>query len=617
MQIAATTNTRAPSTVRVSGRADRGNIPRRWDPFPVPVPTGGITFETEFELADTSPVTAIVGLQGNAYIFTQTAIHQMTPDLGDAFITTDTRGALNADAVIEANGTLYCVGSDDIYTFSGHPSSVQSISDTRVREEFYRRLHPNFLENVFLVHNTEFNEVWVCYPTTTSIDGFCDEALIFNYINNTWTRKDMDNVVYGVTGPSTGGGVAGHTLTLSGRSLDQGQAAQQEIHTYTVGGTAPTALVAEQQTQQIGGTAASTFTQEVYTLGVDDDIVPTNRAQSNHTFSGVTEAASRPISDSGSGGDTNLADITGFNLEQVNVDRTGLGGSRAGAGDIEDDGITLGTVVVTPDTRTATAVNSAAGEGTKTQTGTDGTTARTVVVGREAGQTPAVGDTFVFNQGATVNYEPDRGPGNPPNRDTWFEGVVMRGTDVIGAVRLPTLAELQAATVLATGSVFTSRVNIAALPRGIYARYSDSQASGAEFYEVFEADGTSLVGIDLAFIGGSLIPSAANVGSFSTLPNFFNSSFTGTATLGRAGSSSLEDSFAITSQTAGITGWSNTAATINAATGVVAFPAQTKTLFDYSFTRALLASQAVLSRFQVVVMVKTARLMIKLQLFPV
>ena len=428
IQDSATTFVRAPSTIRVSARADRGNVPRAWDPFPTTIPAGGITFENEFELADTSPVIAISSLQGNAYIFTGSAIHQMTPDLGEAFIITNTRGALNAESVIEANGVLYCIGSDDIYTFSGHPSSVQSIADTRVREEFYRNLHPNFFDRVFMVHNTEFNEVWICYPRASSVDGFCDEALIFNYINNTWTRKDMDNVIHGVTGPSTGGGVAGARLTVSGRSLDQGDAAQAEIQTYTVAGTVPTPRVAERQTESVAGANASTFTQaEVFTLGVDDDIIPTNRAHSTHTFTGNSGAAARDLGTvtgtAGQPDSTDIAGITGFNLVAVaTVDEVTytLSGVPAGS-NIE---LVVGGITLTQFNLTTTFDDTNA---TRTWSLT-GTVPAVAVTG-----TTASDGTFTTTQTGTPPVPTTVATGGPATNISGFTGLNLTATAVMGA----------------------------------------------------------------------------------------------------------------------------------------------------------------------------------------
>ena len=222
------------------------------------------------------------------------------------------------------------------------------------------------------------------------------------------------------------------------------------------------------------------------------------------------------------GANNNLGGTT-LDLTVSRTDRTGLSGSRNGAGTLQtSDGVTLGTVAVTTDTKTATATTSSAGAGTKTQTGDDGTTARTVVVGSGTGPAQSITETVDFSSIS----------GNGPITETFGAFINSRNRTV---------------TINATVSSFNPFSN------------------------------SANVRIDSITISGGV-----TVNSFSPT-TFFVDLSTGEEdiTVNYAGATV----FSITSQTAG-TGWSNNAATIDTTTGVVSFPAQSKVEYDYTFTRA-------------------------------
>ena len=89
---------------------------------------------------------------------------------------------------------------NDIYV-TGGSGSVQSVADEKTRDYFFNRLNPMHMENTFVVRNLRQDEIWIIYPTTDSTDGRCDEALIWNYHNNTWTIRDMPGTLGGTIGP--------------------------------------------------------------------------------------------------------------------------------------------------------------------------------------------------------------------------------------------------------------------------------------------------------------------------------------------------------------------------------------------------------------------------------
>ena len=135
---------------------------------------------------------------------------------------TDSYGAQTTGSVLEFDGSHIVVGSQDIYLFGGHPGSIKSIADTRVRQYFFDSLNPLHEDNMFALRYQQKDEVWICYPTTSSVDGECDRALIWNYRLNNWTIRDLRHVVSGDVGPIPGGGIPGAFIELSGTSGNNG-----------------------------------------------------------------------------------------------------------------------------------------------------------------------------------------------------------------------------------------------------------------------------------------------------------------------------------------------------------------------------------------------------------
>ena len=50
----------------------------------------------------------------------------------------------------------------------------------------------------FVATNPSFNEAWICYPTTGN--SVCNRALVWNYVENTFTVRELSGVTYGCSG---------------------------------------------------------------------------------------------------------------------------------------------------------------------------------------------------------------------------------------------------------------------------------------------------------------------------------------------------------------------------------------------------------------------------------
>ena len=179
-----------PGVVRVSDVAAPGSIPSNWNPYSV-----GVSTAEEFQLSTTGIIQDLVQLQGNLYVYTDSSIHSLTKTGNTSIpyistIVTNNYGALGLDCVAEFNGIHIVVGSDDIYQFSGHPASAQSICIDKVQKYFYESISPDYLEYVKVVVNKPNNEIWFCYVKGTQ-GNLYDEVLVWNFTNNTWTIRNQ------------------------------------------------------------------------------------------------------------------------------------------------------------------------------------------------------------------------------------------------------------------------------------------------------------------------------------------------------------------------------------------------------------------------------------------
>ena len=222
--------------IRTSDAAKPGTIPINWNPF-----AAGVSTADEFIVANTGVVQEMVEMQGNLYIYSNDSI-QVLRLTGNASVpiaispVTNSYGCQTNKAVVEFNGVHFVVGSKDIYVFEGHPGSIKSVSDKRVREFLFEDLNTLHSKNLFCLKHSQEDEIWVCYPSRASTDGTCNTALIWNYRSNNWTKRTLNNVVAGNVGPVPGGGLPSVVLTFSGTSGDNGvyEAGAQEVRLLSI-----------------------------------------------------------------------------------------------------------------------------------------------------------------------------------------------------------------------------------------------------------------------------------------------------------------------------------------------------------------------------------------------
>lgn len=187
--------TYAPSTIRISVQAAIGSFPSVWQP--------GLTTDTadEFEINSSSPILDMAELRGNMFIYSSTSIHMLAISNGVASVRpyANSYGVLAANCIVEFDGNHFVVDRKDIYVHNGS-GKMESVAEGRIRDYFLNNLNQTYASKTFVVKNNRYKEIWVCFPSLTST-GKCDRALIYNYVGNTWTIRQLPNVVSMLSAP--------------------------------------------------------------------------------------------------------------------------------------------------------------------------------------------------------------------------------------------------------------------------------------------------------------------------------------------------------------------------------------------------------------------------------
>ena len=195
---------RLAGVVRTSDVAQAGAMPNNWNPF-----DQGASTADEFTLSDTGQIQDMVELQGRMMVYTNSSIHAISltgQTAAPVAFSPITRqyGAMTTNAVQEFDGKHLIVGSQDIYVFGGHPGTIQSLAEGRVRDYFYENFAgtTSALDSFQIVRNQGKDELWLCYQRT---NNRTPEALVYNYRGNTWTIRDLPSGAVNFSDAPVGG----------------------------------------------------------------------------------------------------------------------------------------------------------------------------------------------------------------------------------------------------------------------------------------------------------------------------------------------------------------------------------------------------------------------------
>lgn len=192
-----------PTAVKWSAPADPGEVPSTWDPAD-PTNDAG-----ETSLSDSAG--AIVDgckLRDSFIIYKEDSVYSMRY-IGGVFVFQfqqlfDDIGVIAPGCVAEFDGKHFVVGRGDVYVHNGIQKS--SVIDGAMKDYLFTTIKGQNIQNTFVIPDYANTEMWICYAASTGAAnaGYCDKALIWNWKENSWSQRDVPNLIdadYGVIDP--------------------------------------------------------------------------------------------------------------------------------------------------------------------------------------------------------------------------------------------------------------------------------------------------------------------------------------------------------------------------------------------------------------------------------
>ncbi len=181
-----------PRMVKWSQAADPGTYPNSWDE------TDPTTGAGEVTLAETPGEIVGVALLGNSMlIYKEDSVLSMRFVGGQNIFRFDTIfsqfGALSRESIGVLENSHLVVTEGDVIVHNGQ--TFQSVIDKKNRNLLFKFMSASLKGKTQVKVYEQLTEVWICYCDVNSI-GQLNKALIWNYLDNTWSQRDLQEFSY-------------------------------------------------------------------------------------------------------------------------------------------------------------------------------------------------------------------------------------------------------------------------------------------------------------------------------------------------------------------------------------------------------------------------------------
>ena len=189
-----------PTTVRWSQAFANTGIPGTWQPT-----LNNVANEQEVPVR--GPLIDGFFLGANFYVcsywdtvvFSPIAYQNTTVPIFGIRLFNQGRGLINNNCWTNTDSSVYGVDSRDIWVFDG--SNFAPLGNQKVRDYFFTNLNPLYSQRIFVLNNTQKNQIEVYFPNLSST-GWCNEMLSWRYDLNIWNApKDIMNACMGCEAP--------------------------------------------------------------------------------------------------------------------------------------------------------------------------------------------------------------------------------------------------------------------------------------------------------------------------------------------------------------------------------------------------------------------------------
>jgi len=188
--------TNKPHRIKWSSAAEPGALPSTWDKADATKDAG------EFDVGEgQDPIIDGLGLKNQFIIYKEAGTYAID-FVGGAFVFSNRKvfgmsGILNRNCAVEFDSFHFVVTGQDIVIHDGYTATP--VGDKRVRRSFFQNIDVNNASKVFCFKNPFLNEIFVCYPSIGATH--CDRALVYNFVDKTFSHRSMPNVTHAAYGP--------------------------------------------------------------------------------------------------------------------------------------------------------------------------------------------------------------------------------------------------------------------------------------------------------------------------------------------------------------------------------------------------------------------------------
>jgi len=189
-----------PTKVKWSHPADPGAVPSSWDE------TDATKLAGEQNISDTTGDLVDMLSMGDVNVIYKTDSTWMMQLVGGQFVFKSSKilrrhGMLAQGCAVEVDRKHLVLSRGDVIVHDGH--QIDTIINGRNRRELFNNIDNEYAYKARALPNYRNSEVWFCIPTGGS-GGRLTTAFIFNYRDNTWSRRDLDSITDGASGLSVG-----------------------------------------------------------------------------------------------------------------------------------------------------------------------------------------------------------------------------------------------------------------------------------------------------------------------------------------------------------------------------------------------------------------------------
>ena len=185
-----------PHTVGWSAAADPGTLPTTYDPASTTTDAGDVPLgETPDQLVDGLPLGEIF------IVYKERSCYRMEYVGGQQIFSfkrlPGNVGALARGCIASTPKGHVVLTNGDVVLVDGF-GEPQSLLTGRLKRWLRAQIDSTYYARSFVFANEEKNEVWICYPYLSQTT--CTKALVWNWVDNTFSRRDLPNVTYAASG---------------------------------------------------------------------------------------------------------------------------------------------------------------------------------------------------------------------------------------------------------------------------------------------------------------------------------------------------------------------------------------------------------------------------------